>query len=258
MGRRQALTYFGAALSSLSLPLLDRLAMAADASTASPKVGYLHTVLFSFNKNITPAEYQPIIASIRSQADLPGVQSMILAPNLDVKSNPSAWQWLLMLDFETQETSKAFQSSAAHKGQIKAVFEKARSGFIMVDLHQPFDRKIADARGNEIREIEVFNFKSGLTEADRDHVMAAIAEQGQLPGVARLVAGKNAFDGGEKAEFSFLDWMVLREFATEADQKAFARSAGQRAFRRDIFDPAIDGRPVVSRIRLSDPTFKVF
>jgi hypothetical protein len=218
-------------------------------------INYLHTVLFSFHASVPPSDRAFVIASILTQADAPGMESMVISPNLLHDADPSAWEWVLMLDFATEHRSVAFQASTLHQKQIKEGFEPFRSGFVMLDLHQPFDRKTADAGGNEIRETLFFNFKPELPEAERTLILAEIqAETGQ-PCVSRVVTGKNSFAGSAKPKFSFLDYQIIREFKTEADWTFFKQSEAQKAFMRDVFGPAVDGAPVGAAIRMSGPHF---
>ncbi len=200
-------------------------------------INYLHTVLFSFNPGTPEATRKHLIDSIHAQGRLPQVASMLVAPNLACRDPATEWEWVLMLDFASEALSREFQSSAAHQAQIAADFAPNRRGFIMLDLHQPFDRTIVENGGNTYRRIGMFNLKPDIPAEEQQRIMAELAALGVGdPGVGRVLWGRNSYPENDYTPY---DWMIVRDFADPASYAAFDASPARQSFLRETFSPAI-------------------
>ncbi len=200
------------------------------------ETGYLHVILFNFKDGVPPEKKEEVLAEIRNQAKLPGITSLFMAPNILKKSSGSPYEWVIMVDYATEEDSKAFQRSAAHSNSVASNFTPYREGLVFCDLVRKFPSEITNTNGNKIRRVLMFNFKDGVSAAERSHMISGLESMGSLPQIKRILVGKNAY---KHTTESPCEWMVLLECATQADIEAFQSSAAQQAFDRDVFTPAV-------------------
>jgi hypothetical protein len=198
-------------------------------------VTYLHLVLFNFKDEISSPERDRVIASIRSQGSFPGVESILVARNLLPGSAPAPFEWIVMLDFADEVRSLAFRNSDFHRQQVERDFTPNHRGFITLNLHQPFDRKISENFGNAFRRIILFNFLPRFSETDRSSILAAIEAHATSVGVNRLVIGRNVMPRSATAP---LEWLIMMESVTREDYEAMMKTAKAEAAMNEIFAPA--------------------
>jgi hypothetical protein len=213
-------------------------------------VSYLHVVLFNFKDEVREPERARVTASIRDQASFPGVESMLVAPNLCRDPARRGYEWVVMLDFADEAASLAFRTSAYHRAQVERDFTPNRRDFISLNLHQPFDRTIAaggdrggrgDTGGHRFRRLVLFNFQADVAEADRARMLMSIRARAASPGVDRIVIGRNAIP---TSDTSPLEWLVMTDFTTQADHDAIHATPAWRDFHRDLLSPALGERTV--------------
>jgi hypothetical protein len=205
-------------------------------------ITYLHNVLFNFRDDAPQAERERVVASIESQKDADGVESMKVYRNLSYDPASKGYEWIVMLDFLDEDRAFAFRTSADHEAQVARDFTPNHRGFIALNVHQDFDRKIAERRDSGFRHIEMFNFKKHLGRDVRRWVLNAIESQGQVPGVNRIVVGENV---RPKSESAPLDWFVMMEFADRDAYGRYSRSADHAGFRVGVLSPAQDDLVIV-------------
>jgi uncharacterized protein (DUF1330 family) len=205
-------------------------------------ITYLHNVLFNFKDDVPQAERERVVASIESQKDADGIESMRVYRNLSYDPAGDGYEWIVMLDFLDEDRAFAFRTSADHEAQVARDFTPNHRGFIALNVHQAFDRKIAERIDSGFRHIEMFNFKKHLGQDDRQRVLTAIGSQGQRPGVNRIVVGENV---RPKSESAPLDWFVMMEFADRDAYGRFSGSADYAQFRADVLCPAQDDLIIV-------------
>ena len=215
-------------------------------SAAAAEINYLHTVLFNFKDGVSPAKREEVLAEIRNQAKLPGVQSMFIGPNILRSSAASPYEWVLMLDFASEADSTRFQRSAAHNASVDANFTPYRAGLVFCDLRQPFESKIADKNGAAFRRVVMFNFKDSVGDAERNRIMADIEAMLKRFKIDRVAMGRNAY---RRTADSPLDWMIMLEWARQEQIEAYQNAPEQQAFDQQVFNPAVTD-VVVADVRL--------
>ena len=224
------------------VPFLGGVAIAEKKASALT-IGFRHVVLFNFKDEVPESERQRIAAGIRDQGRSPLVQSILVGKNTFTGATGGPhFDWAAILDFKDASTCRAFEESPAHLDFVAKNFTPYHADFLVLDLDQKFDRPIAETGGNGFRQIALFNFKAEFDQPARDKVLAAIRAQGQLPGLKTLVIGKNVLP---KSDMSPLEWFVMTQCASPADNDAFQKSPAHRDFVRSVFAPAHDALVVI-------------
>jgi hypothetical protein len=219
------------------LPFLGGIA-AAGLKSAPAAIGFRHVMLFNFKDDVPDIEQQRLAAAIREHSRSPLVRSLLVGKNTFTGATGGPhFAWAAIQDFKDPTAYRAFARSPAHRDFMTHGFAPYRADVVALDLDQPFDRPIAETGGNGFRQLALFNFKATLDRAARQRVLAAIRAQGKLPGIATMVIGRNVLP---HSDLSPLQWFVMTQCPSPADNDAFQKSAAHQDFIRAVFAPAHD------------------
>lgn len=210
----------------------------AGPKSAAVAIGYRHVILFNFKDDMPDSERQRIAARFRDQGRSPLVRSILVGENTFTGATGGPhFEWAAILDFKDASAYRAFEKSAAQRDFMDKTFTPYHADLLILDLEQPFDRPIGETGGNGFRQIALFNFKAALDQTARDRVLDAIRAQGKLPGIATMVIGRNVLP---RSDLSPLQWFVMTQCHSPADNDVFQKSAAHQDFIRTVFAPAHD------------------